>query len=164
MLLSQFNKLNEHDAATLIRPCVDNDAWVTAVVSGRPYKTVQCAVAQARQIANTWNQSDLDQALSQHPRIGERSEGSTQEAKFSREEQAGTGIDDITSSQLLVGNREYETHFGRVFLIRAAGRTASDILFELQRRLKNSPEAETAEATRELSDIAVLRLEGILEA
>ncbi|MEV8831829.1 2-oxo-4-hydroxy-4-carboxy-5-ureidoimidazoline decarboxylase, partial [Klebsiella pneumoniae] len=41
---------------------------------------------------------------------------------------------------------------------RAAGRTPGEIRAELERRLGNAPDAETLEATRQLAEIALLRL------
>lgn len=161
-MLSQFNAMPADQAADLIRPCVDNERWITAVVAGRPYDSVDAALEVADRAAATWSAADVDRALAQHPRIGERADGDTAEAELSRREQAATGIDDTTEAQLLTGNRAYEARFGRVFLIRAAGRSATQILAELTRRLDNTAEDEAAEASRELAQIAALRLEGLL--
>lgn len=163
MLLSLFNQLSQAEAGQYIRPCVDIDIWVDAVVAGRPYDSIPAAVAAANAAVAAWGAADLEQALAQHPRIGEQAAGASQEAKFSRSEQQGTGINSVTASQLLAGNRQYEEQFGRVFLIRAAGRSAAEILTELQRRLTNTPEAEAAEVAEQLGQIAALRLEGLLE-
>ena len=56
------------------------------------------------------------------------------------------------------GNRAYEQRFGHVFLIRSAGRDASTILRELQRRLALDDAAEAATVASELLDIALLRI------
>lgn len=164
MLLSDFNQLPAAEAAQYVRPCVDIDPWVDALVAGRPYASVAAAITAANATVTAWAPADLEQALAQHPRIGEHAAGASQEARFSRSEQEGTGINSVTASQLLSGNRAYEEQFGRVFLIRAAGRSAADILAELDRRLTNTPEAEVAEVARELGEIAALRLEGLLES
>ena len=60
------------------------------------------------------------------------------------------------------GNREYEEKFGRVFLIRAAGRTAPEILQALNSRLANTPAEEDTIVAQQLREIAVLRLEGLI--
>jgi 2-oxo-4-hydroxy-4-carboxy-5-ureidoimidazoline decarboxylase len=65
--------------------------------------------------------------------------------------------DDVVGA-IAEGNARYEERFGRVFLIRAAGRTPSEMLAELERRLSNDPETETREATAQLAEIALLRL------
>ena len=50
------------------------------------------------------------------------------------------------TAAIAAGNAAYEQRFGRVFLIRAAGRSPEQILAELQRRLRNDDETEAAEA------------------
>ena len=52
----------------------------------------------------------------------------------------------------------YEAKFGRVFLIRAAGRSRPEILAELERRLRLDPETEIMIVGSELRDIALLRI------
>ena len=63
---------------------------------------------------------------------------------------------------MAAGNAAYEGRFGRIFLIRAAGRSAPEMLAELERRLGNSAEAETSEAIAQLREIALLRLHASL--
>ena len=63
------------------------------------------------------------------------------------------------AAELAAGNVAYEQRFDRVFLIRAAGRSADEILAELERRLENDDAAERDETVRQLREIAVLRLE-----
>ena len=62
------------------------------------------------------------------------------------------------TAAIAAGNAAYEQRFGRVFLIRAAGRTPEQILTELQRRLRNDDQAEASEALAQLAEIAILRL------
>ena len=64
-----------------------------------------------------------------------------------------------TAARLAAGNAAYEQRFGHVFLIRAAGRDAEDILVQLERRLRNDDETERAETVDNLRQIALLRLE-----
>ena len=60
------------------------------------------------------------------------------------------------------GNRGYERRFGRVFLIRAAGRSSSEVLAELRRRLGNDDETERVEMVAALREIALLRLKDVV--
>ena len=84
---------------------------------------------------------------------------------MSRGEQAGVDAGDAAlAAELHAGNRAYEERFGRVFLIRAAGRSGREILDELNRRLDNTDEDEIREVAEQLREIALLRLEGILRA
>src|SRR5699024_4439609 len=96
-----------------------------------------------------------------HPRIGERAQGSSADAQMSRREQSRLGITDDIQRRLDEGNAAYEAAFGFVFLIRAAGRTAEEILANLEQRMTNTPEVERHIAAEQLREIAVLRLEGV---
>ena len=105
---------------------------------------------------------ELAAALAKHPRIGERA-GAGHDVAFSEREQSAVGTADAAIQQaILAGNADYESKFDRVFLIRAAGRSAPEILAELQRRLGNSPEQERAEVVTQLREIALTRLETVL--
>jgi 2-oxo-4-hydroxy-4-carboxy-5-ureidoimidazoline decarboxylase len=160
--LAAFNALSADQAATLLRPCLGVDRWVTTVVAGRPYDSVDHLVAAARTAAHPFTGAELEDALSHHPRIGERAAGASAEADLSRSEQAGLSIDGDVQAQLAEGNRAYEDRFGRVFLIRAAGRTSEEILAELRTRLDNDVETEDEVVADQLRQIAVVRLTGVV--
>ncbi len=129
-------------------------AWADALVAGRPYRSVPALLAAASGSAATWTGADLDTALAEHPRIGER----TTEPTSAREQGAMATAEDDVAAAIARGNAAYEQRFGRVFLVRAAGRTPDELLAELDRRLGNDPEAEVAEATTALADIAAHRI------
>lgn len=159
MHLSAFNTADAAEADAVVRVWADIPGWVDAVVAGRPYADVEALAAYAADLASTWAPDDLAAALHAHPRIGAKVSGENAEAAASRREQAAmtTAADDDVAA-IAAGNAAYEERFGRVFLIRAAGRTPGEIRTELERRLGNTPDAETIEATRQLAEIALLRL------
>ena len=69
----------------------------------------------------------------------------------SQREQAGVDpATGDTAARLAAGNAAYEQPVGRVFLIRAAGRDAEQILAKLDRRLGNDDDAERAETVDNL--------------
>lgn len=162
MTLTQFNESSVEEATALVRACAHVDRWVDEVVAGRPYATVADAVASVYSSANPWTEAEVDSALARHPRIGERAKGSDADAQMSRREQAGVGIDADVQRRLDDGNAAYDAKFGHVFLIRAAGRSAEEILAALTERLNNTPEQERTIAAEQLRQIAALRLEGAL--
>jgi len=160
--LAEFNRLPADDARGILRPCLDVDRWIDAIVDARPLADLDSAEAASRAAAPLTT-AEIDAAMSHHPRIGEKAKGDSAEAAHSSREQAGLGtLEADVQSQLAAGNAAYEDRFDRVFLIRAAGRTPEEILSELQRRMDNTDEDETAEVGQQLIQIAELRLEGIL--
>jgi len=157
-----FNSMDRDDAITLLRPCVDVDRWCEQLADARPFASAEILFAAAELAASPFEPDEIEQALAHHPRIGERATGANTEAALSRAEQAGIDPTDADIAAALVeGNRAYEQRFGRVFLIRAAGRSASEILAALTERLGNTDADETAIVADQLRQIAVLRLKGI---
>ena len=91
------------------------------------------------------------------PRIGERGGAQSQREQSGVDPTAGD-----TAARLKAGNEAYEERFDRVFLIRAAGRDAEEILSQLERRLQNDDETERAETVDNLRQIALLRLKAAM--
>ena len=162
MELNEFNNAPADEAAALVRACAHVERWVAEIVAGRPYTSVDEVVAAAEQRANPWTDSEIDSALARHPRIGERARGEEADAQMSRREQSGVSTDADTQTRLAEGNADYEARFGHVFLIRAAGRSAEEILAALQQRLTHTPDHERRIAAEQLREIAALRLRGAL--
>ena len=97
--------------------------------------------------------SDWLEAFAAHPRIGEK-----KLSGWASEEQSGIGA----APELAQLNDEYEKRFGWIFLIKATGKTAPEILAELRRRMKNEPDEELRVAAGEQAKITRLRLEKLL--
>ena len=154
-----FNALPTAEATARLLTCLAVPRWAAEVVAGRPYDNLAALAKQAEAAAATLTDDELAAALARHPRIGERA-GADHDAAFSRREQAAVAPDD----ELTEGNKEYERRFGRVFLIRAAGRTAPEVLAELRRRLENDEATERAETVAQLREIALLRLPEVVGA
>lgn len=162
MRLAAFNALPEADARIAVEPCLAVPRWVDELVGARPYPAVAELLEYADRSAGRLSPQEVTAALAAHPRIGERASGSTTTAVLSRSEQSGVWPDADVAEALRAGNAAYERRFGRVFLIRAAGRTGEEILGELDRRLGNDPQAELDEVAGQLREIALLRLEQLV--
>ena len=160
--LHEFNQLDAVEADSLVRPCLDVDRWVSGVISGRPFASVDDLLAAARGVADPLTAAELERALSHHPRIGQQASGATAEAGMSRSEQAALEVDDDVRRRLAEGNRAYERRFGRIFLIRAAGRSSEEILSQLQTRLQNDAPTEDQVVADQLRQIALVRLTGMV--
>ena len=156
--LSEFNEMDGRAAAAVLRPCLGVDRWVGAVVRDRPYAGIDDLLAVARSAAHPLTAQEVEAALARHPRIGDRARGTTPEARLSRSEQAGLVLDDDLQRRLAEGNRAYERRFGRVFVVRAAGRSSQEILALLETRLGHDDHTEDEVVAEQLRQIAMLRL------
>jgi len=80
-------------------------------------------------------------------------------------EQAGAGLDQLTSQELARFtelNDSYRARFGFPFILAVKGKTKDEILAAFEQRLRHEPPAEFAAALAEIDKIAALRLKDIL--
>lgn len=151
--------LTENELRDGLTACLNVPRWVDEVVGAGPYVSLGRLLEVAREAATPLSPAEIDQALADHPRIGERAKGSGQAQAFSVAEQASSAsTDQDLAARLAAGNAAYEEKFGRIFLIRAAGRSRPEILAELERRLALDNETELEIIGSELRDIALLRI------
>jgi OHCU decarboxylase len=148
-----------------LRACCAADAWLSRMSLARPFPSAKAATDLSDEVVLGFDEDAIEQALGAHARIGERRLGSTTEDRWSRTEQAGAlAVGTDVQERLAEGNRRYEERFGRVFLIRAAGRSAEDMLAALEERLENDDDTERDVVRRELADIVRLRLLKVVNA
>jgi 2-oxo-4-hydroxy-4-carboxy-5-ureidoimidazoline decarboxylase len=163
MTVDAFNALPDEEAEARLRACLPVGRWVETVRNGRPYAGWPALEGAARGAAGELSDDELARALAGHPRIGERASGPDHEPELSRREQSGVDASDGEVARALAeGNAAYEKRFDRVFLIRAAGRSAGEILEELTRRLGNDDATEREETVTQLREIALLRLRQVV--
>jgi 2-oxo-4-hydroxy-4-carboxy-5-ureidoimidazoline decarboxylase len=140
--------------------------WVDEVAAAAPFAAVDSLVGAATAAGSPLSEAEVDEAMAHHPRIGEAPTGEGAAQEFSRREQeASAQTDDPQLAKALAeGNATYEERFGRVFLIRAAGRSRAEIVDELERRLKLDDETEKQVVGEQLVEIAALRLRQMFAA
>ena len=161
--LDVVNRLPDAHAAEQLRACNASPRWIEQVLAHRPYADLDSVLDTAEHVARDLDWGEVRRALDAHPRIGERAGGGSTEAQWSRREQSAVATTDARTQELLrTRNAEYERRFGHVFLIRAAGRSAEEMLTELDRRLANDEGRERAEVTEQLAQITRLRLQTLL--
>jgi len=154
-----MKRMSTPELREALMTCLAVPRWADEVAAQSPFESAAALLAAARTAATPLSRSEIDEALSGHPRIGETARGDSQSARFSRREQSSSDATDATlAAAIAEGNRAYEERFGRVFLIRAAGRSRTEILAELHRRLALDDAAELRIVGTELRDIALLRL------
>lgn len=163
--LERFNALDPGKATAALRSCNGSTVWISTVAAGRPYPSVAALLSASDECCRRLGPGDVDEALSDHPRIGERTPGDGEAARLSRHEQASVSDagDDLRGA-IAEGNRAYEERFGRVFLIRAAGRSPAEMLSEVHRRLANDESSERAEVVGQLAEITRLRVQGLVRS
>jgi allantoicase len=142
------------DGSELLKVCA-SPTWVAAMMAARPFTSWDHMVETSRAIVLT--DDEWLEAFAAHPRIGERKRG------WSSQEQAGTRTaSDETLQAIADGNRAYEERFGFVYLVCATGKSADEMLANLQSRIRNDRAAEIRNAAEEHRKINELRLEKLV--
>ena len=183
MRLDDLNTLSPHIAVREFLRCCGSTKWARAMAAARPFATIEAIYAASDKIDGSLEPSDWIEAFHAHPRIGERAAAGRAgraekagtagragkarrvdaRASWSNEEQAGArGASEAVRDRLAALNRDYEARFGYIFIVCATGKTADEMLAELERRLAHSASEELPVAAAEQRKITHLRIAKLL--
>ncbi len=168
-ILTDWNRLEPEAAAAAILPCNGSRVWARRLSALRPFSTPETLYEASDRVWGALPPAVWQQAFDSHPRIGEHKAAAAtaqslhwsagEQAAVQRDAQRGASRPDAGgSAALTAGNRAYEEKFGRIFIVCATGRTASEILENLRERLENDPQAELQQAAEQQRQITQLRL------
>jgi 2-oxo-4-hydroxy-4-carboxy-5-ureidoimidazoline decarboxylase len=149
-------------AARLLFACCGSSRWVARMLARRPFGDRSAALSAAREEWFALDERDWRDAFAQHPAIGDRAalrrQFSATQDLSSREQSGVTGASDEVLDALAALNRQYADKFGYIFIVRATGRSAEEMLTLLRERLQNSPRNELLIAAEQQAQITALRL------
>ncbi|MEP9376062.1 allantoinase PuuE [Aquabacter sp. CN5-332] len=123
---------------------------------------LHAALVKVFRAASPRQQMDV---INAHPDLAGKLAAAKMLTTESREEQASAGLDRLTPAEkasFTQLNAAYMAKFGFVFIMAIRGRTKDEVLNAFEKRLKNTPEQEQAEALKQIERIALLRLEQML--
>lgn len=159
-----LNALSDEAARQALERCCGASRWVTAMLGQRPFASAAALFTAAERSFAELGRDDFLEAFAAHPQIG--ASLADLRARFpatsawSSEEQAGVNrADDRTLLALRAANAAYRARFGHIFIVRASGKTAAEMLSLLEARLDNAPDVELRIAAAEQAKITRLRLE-----
>jgi len=162
-VLARWNQLPFADAVREIVPCCGSGSWAQGLAGRRPIATEALLLASSDEIWRTLSRSAWLEAFDSHPRIGEsasKAPVAAQSASWSQQEQNSvSSANNAIKAGLATANRAYEEKFGHIFIVCATGKSPSEILAILQRRMQNDTNAELREAAEEQRQITLLRLQ-----
>jgi len=161
-VLARWNEMGPEEAAREILACCGSRSWAASMASKRPLHGEAALFECADEIWRGLREDDWLEAFQSHPRIGEthadKSADAQTSAWSSQEQQKAAAADEAVKMALKWGNRQYELKFGRIFIVCATGKSASEILEILRRRLQNDEATELKEAAEEQRKIMHIRL------
>ena len=165
--LEALNSAEAADAVAALLQCCGSRRWAEGMAAARPFPDRETLLARADALWWSLSPSDWLEAFRSHPRIGEQSAAAGQterEQRWSAGEQAGVrSAGESTREALLRANQAYEARFAYIHIVCASGRTAEEMLLQLEQRLENTPEAEIRVAAAEQARITRIRLERLID-
>jgi len=160
-ILDRWNTLDADAAAREILPCCGSSAWADGIASRRPFDDPEDLFESSDWVWAGLPEDDWREAFLSHPRIGQHHapSASAESLAWSSSEQSAAATEaDATKLALAEANRQYEEKFGRIFIVCASGKSASEILALCNSRMKNSASDEMLEAAEQQRQITQLRL------
>jgi len=156
--LHALNAAGAHAATQDFLRCCGSTSWATRMADVRPFSNIDELEEAAERVWALCSREDWLEAFAAHPKIGQRSEG-----QWPRQEQAQAS--DTTpeiQAAMARANQQYEAKFGYIFIICASGKTAPEILENLEQRLAHDPDNEIYHAAEQQQLITHLRLRKLL--
>jgi 2-oxo-4-hydroxy-4-carboxy-5-ureidoimidazoline decarboxylase len=160
--VAYFHSLSHEEAAAELMTCCAVRSWAAQMSGLRPFTDEVAFIAAGRKLVDQLSWPQVREALSAHPRIGERLAAQTAEARWSRQEQSG--VSEGSREAFIAGNIAYENRFGHIFLICATGLSGEEMLAQLNQRLENDVAHERVTVRQELAKIVELRLRKLVKS
>jgi len=157
--LGSFNAAPAEAAERDVLACCASRTFANVIAGGRPYRDPAALLAAVDATFGVLSWDDIVEAMSEHPRIGDRA---VRTGMSAAEQSGAAAASDAVRQGLAEGNLAYEQRFGHVFVICASGLSGQEMLTRLQARLGNDEEAERAVVRAELLKITRLRMTKLL--
>jgi OHCU decarboxylase len=158
--LEALNALGAQPARRAFLGCCGSERWASEMAAGRPYGSAEALRQRADELFDELQRDDWLQAFAAHAAIGAPRPGDAQGAG---EQAAVAAAGGVLLDALRDGNERYQAQFGHVFLIRARGRSAGELLAALNERIGNTPDQELANAAAAQREITELRLTELVD-
>ncbi|KAK2859474.1 hypothetical protein Q5P01_004094 [Channa striata] len=166
MDIGAVNALPYDDFVNIFGNVVEKCPVISAAVwSRRPFANLAALEAAVSDFIDALPESGHEGILRCHPDLAGRDLQSGTLTRESRDEQAGAGLDALSSAEARTMGRlndEYKRRFGFPFVICARLNDKENILRQLSERCANEPAEERARGMEEVKKICRLRLQGLV--
>jgi allantoicase len=159
--LDALNLADADEARSLLSRCCGSRDWADAMAGNRPFEDAAALLRTAERIWWRLGEEAWLEAFAAHPKIGEAPKA--EHGAWAGGEQAGTAsaTTDVRAA-LATANAAYAEKFGFIYIVCASGRSADEMLSDLQARLGHDRTGELRIAAEEQAKITRLRLRKLL--
>ncbi|KAM6970933.1 2-oxo-4-hydroxy-4-carboxy-5-ureidoimidazoline decarboxylase [Tautogolabrus adspersus] len=166
MDVAAVNTLPYEDFVNIFGNVVEKCPLITAAVwSSRPFLSLSTLETAINEFIDALPDSGKEGILRCHPDLAGRDLQSGTLTRDSREEQAGAGMDALSSAEAMRMarlNEEYKQRFGFPFVVCARMNDKGNILRQLSERCQNERAAERSRGIEEVKKICRLRLQALV--
>ena len=162
--ISQLNQMSQIEFTEALgeiweeTPEIAEQAW-----QSKPFEDLNGLYRAMVAVVDNMSEAEQLALIKAHPDLGSK----TKMAEASVQEQAGVGLDRLSESEyqrFQSLNQAYKDKFDFPFIVAVKYHTKESILQAFETRLKNSQEQEKQQALTEISKIARLRLESLVNS
>ncbi|WP_246142034.1 2-oxo-4-hydroxy-4-carboxy-5-ureidoimidazoline decarboxylase [Hyella patelloides] len=160
--IAQLNQMSQQEFTIALgaiwedTPEIAQQTW-----HNQPFADIEALYKAMVAIVKSMSETEQLALIKAHPDLGSKAKM----AEASVQEQAGVGLDRLSESEyqrFQSLNQAYKEKFGFPFIIAVKNHTKESILEAFTIRLKNNQEQEKQQALTEISKIARLRLQTII--
>ena len=158
-----LNSISENEFTTMFGSVFEKSEWIaTEAYRHKPFKNYQDLVNKMIKIYESCSIDQIVNILNLHPKLAIEKKLTS----FSSKEQTGAKLDKCSKEELVEFDKlnfDYEKKFNFPFIIAVKDKSKKEILENFRIRINNDYEKEFQEAKKQVTKIALLRLNEILE-
>tara|TARA_B100000214_G_scaffold283054_1_gene212648 strand:+ start:700 stop:1200 length:501 start_codon:yes stop_codon:yes gene_type:complete len=162
-ITKDLNTLTKNEFITIFGSIFEKSEWIAnETFELKPFKNSKDLVDKMINIYDSCSIDKILKILNLHPKLAIEKKLSS----FSSKEQTGAELDKCSKEELIEFNKlnfDYEKKFKFPFIIAVKGKNKDQILENFRIRIKNNYEEEFQEAKKQVTKIALFRLNEILE-
>ena len=162
-ITKDLNTLTKSEFITIFGSIFEKSEWIAnETFELKPFKNSKDLVDKMINIYDSCSVDKILKILNLHPKLAIEKKLSS----FSSKEQTGAELDKCTNEELIEFNKlnfDYEKKFKFPFIISVKGKNKNQILENFKMRIKNYYKEEFQEAKKQVTKIALFRLNEILE-
>ena len=161
--IDNINDLNKSDFLSIFGNVFEKTESVALeAFESKPFKNFEDIVLKMLNIYENYEKNKILEILNAHPELAVAKKMTSE----SISEQASAKLDNCSKEELEEFerlNEDYKKKFGFPFIIAVKGKNKDQILENFKIRIKNNYEKEFQEAKKQVTKIALFRLNEILE-
>ena len=162
-ITKDLNTLTKSEFITIFGSIFEKSEWIAnETFELKPFKNSKDLVDKMINIYDSCSVDKILKILNLHPKLAIEKKLSS----FSSKEQTGAELDKCSKKELIEFNKlnfDYEKKFKFPFIIAVKGKNKDQILENFRIRIKNNYKEEFQEAKKQVTKIALFRLNEILE-